>query len=245
MKTALFPIMLGLAGAVTAEDSFKVELVQYKVGSSLGDEVPFEVKPMGHKFGAELSFLVKGEGLVAFKDDSVVIKSMIDRDGKELSKNTRGKAVWKEGSFPKVSEDGDLASFSVELRGDLMGKLEGATIDGSVVMSTGGETDKGSGKLSKGAKPVEIGPFKVSIGKAGMFGRDGTSIKIQGDYAAIIELEVKDGDKKLDDSGTSWSGDTKTYSFEKAEAKELDVTISYWKNLSEVTVPIKVTIGSK
>ena len=111
---------------------------------------------------------VKGEGLVSFKEDSVVIDRFTSRDGKELSKLGNGKPDWKEGSFPKVSDDANLASFSIELWGDLMGKIEGGTLEGSVTMFAGGETDKGDGTLSKGAKPVEIGPFKVSIGKPGV-----------------------------------------------------------------------------
>ncbi len=243
MNRSLIPLTLGLAVSALAGEAPKVSLIQYRVGASLGDEIPFEVKPMGHEYGAQLAFLVKGEGLVSFKEDSVAIDRFTSRDGKELSKSGNGKPNWKEGSFPKVSEDANLASFSIELRGDLMEKIEGGTLEGSVTMFAGGETDKGNGTLSKGAKPVEIGPFKVSIGKPGMFGGDGTAIKVQGDYASIIEIVVTDGGEKLNSSGSSWSGDTKTFSFDKAAGDKLEVSISYWKNLKEIKVPIEVTVG--
>ncbi|MFC7336184.1 hypothetical protein ACFQY0_03270 [Haloferula chungangensis] len=245
MNRILIPITLSLAAKTVDAAEPEVSLVQYQVGASLSDEVPFDVKPMGHKYGAQLAFLVKGESLVAFKEDSVVIDSITSRDSKELSKSSNGKASWKEGSFPKVGEDGNLASFSVEIRGDLMGKIEGATIKGSVVMLTGGETDEGSATVSKGAKAVEIGPFKVSIAKGGMFAGNGTSIKVQGDYASIIEISATDGGKKLDSSGSSWSGDTKTFSFGKADGDSLEVSIRYWKNLTEIKVPVSVTVGGE
>ncbi|MGB6219703.1 hypothetical protein [Haloferula sp.] len=244
MNPTAFLIVPGLLTTALAEDPISVRLVQYQVGASLSDKVPFEVKPMGHKFGAELAFLVSGPNLVAFKEDSVVIDRMLDRDGNELSKNKRGKSIWEEGSFPKVSEDGDVGSFTVELRGELMGRLEGAKVEGSVVMFTGGETDEATGKLIKGAKPIDVGPFKVSISSGGMFGgKDSTSIKVVGDYASIIELEIMDGGKKLNSSGGSWSGDSKTFSFSKAENSELEVRVSYWKNLSETKVPFQITVG--
>ena len=243
MKLRQSAVLLGFISTASAEETISVQLVQYRVGASLGSEVPFNVKPMGHDYGAELSFLVKGKGLVSFKEDSVAISRFTSRDGKELYKSPNGKANWEESPFPKVAENGSLASFAVEFKDDLIGKVEGGTIEGSFSMFTGGETDKDSANVTKGAKAVEIGPFKVSIGKSGMFGGDGTSIKIQGDYASIIEITAKDGDKKLNSSGSSWSGDTKTYSFDQAKAEQIEVTISYWKNLSEVVVPFKATVG--
>ena len=68
---------------------------------------------MGHEAGVKLSFLVRGENLVAFKDDSVDIKTFKLADGKEISKTRAGKGNWEQESFSKVSEDGKLGTFTV------------------------------------------------------------------------------------------------------------------------------------
>ena len=62
MKLRQSAVLLGFISTASAEETISVQLVQYRVGASLGSEVPFNVKPMGHDYAAELSFLVKGKG---------------------------------------------------------------------------------------------------------------------------------------------------------------------------------------
>jgi hypothetical protein len=237
-------IALSLVPFVLAAEPFEISLLQLQAGRSLGEEIPFDVKPMGYEPGAELSFLARGENLVAFKDDSVEIKSFKLGDGREWSRTRSGKANWKQGSFSKVSEDGKLGSFSVKFPGDLLGALEGASLDGTITAVTASKSEEKKIELTAGDKTkMPLGPFEISAGTGGgLFGGggDGTSITITGDHKAVVEITVMDGSAKLDSNGSSWSSDTKTYSFKKAKGEKLAVSVRYWTDLKEEAVPFKM-----
>jgi hypothetical protein len=237
-------IALSLLPLVLAAEPFQVSLLQVQAGRPVGEELPFDVKPMGYEPGAKLAFLVRGENLVAFKDDSVEIKSFKLGDGREWSRTRSGKANWKQGSFAKVGEDGKVGSFSVEFPGDLLGVLEGASLDGSITAVTASKSEEKKIELTAGDKTLQpMGPFEISAGAGGgLFGggSDGTSITIKGDPKAVVEITVMDGGAKLEGNGSSWSGDSKTYFFKKAKGEKLAVTVRYWTDLKEEAVPFKM-----
>jgi hypothetical protein len=242
MKVLLLAALLG--STCFAEETFAVRLVQCQIGRPLGDEVPFEVKPMGHDAGVKLSFLVTGENLVAFKDDSVDIKSFTLGDGRQWARTRSGKANWEQESFSKVGEEGTIGSFTVKFPGDLFGAVEGATLDGSITAITASKSEEGKAELTVGDKTEhKVGPFTVSAGGGGgLFGggSDGTTITVKGDHKGVIEVVAMDGDTKLDGSGSSWSGDSKSFHFDKAKGKTLAVTVRYWTDLKEVVIPFKM-----
>lgn len=245
----LFLASLLLGAACHAGDGFDVRLIQCQIGKPLGDEVPFEVKPMGHDAGVKLSFLVSGENLVAFKDDSVDIKAFTLGDGRQWARTRSGKPNWEQESFSKVNEEGTLGTFTVKFPGDLFGAVEGATLEGSITGITASKSEEGKVELEAGDKTLhEVGPFEVSAGGGGgLFGGggDGTSITVKGDHQGVIEVVVMDGDKKLDGNGSSWSGDSKSYHFDKAAGKKLAVTVRYWTDLKEVAIPFKMAPEKK
>lgn len=228
---------------------FEVSLVRLQAGRPLPDGVPFEVKPMGHEAGVKLSFLVRGENLVAFKDDSVDIKSFKLGDGREWSRTRSGKPNWEQESFSKVAEDGTIGSFTVTFPGDLFGVLEGAALEGTITAVTASTPEEKKVELTAGDKTVhDVGPFKVSAGGGGGFlggGGNGTSITVAGDHQGVIGLTVMDGETELDGNGSSWSGDRKTYHFQKAKGDKLAVTLHYWTDLKEVPVPFKMEPAKK
>lgn len=246
MKAA---IALSLVPFVLAAEPFQVSLVQVQAGRPLGQEIPFNVKPMGYEPGAKLAFLVRGENLVAFKDDSVEVKSFKLGDGREWSRTRSGKANWKQESFSKVSDDGKVGSFSVEFPGDLFGALEGASLDGTITAITASKSEEKKIELTAGDKTkMPLGPFEISAGGGGgLFGGggDGTSITITGDHKAVVEISVMDGGNKLDGNSSSWSGDSKTYHFDKAKGEKLAVTVRYWTDLKEEVVPFKMEPAKK
>jgi hypothetical protein len=243
-------LLLACLVAPLAAESFDVQLVQTRVGRPLGDEVPFEVKPMGHEPGVEFSFLIRGADLVAIKDDSVDIATFTLADGRQWARTRSGRANWKQQSFAKVSEDGKLGSFAVTFPGDLHGVVEAATLEGSVTAVVATRSEEKKLQLTAGDKTLhEAGPFEVSGAGAGGFfsggGQDQTSVTVKGDHQAVIEVIVMDGGKKLDGNGSSWSGDSKTFHFDKAAGEQLDVTLRYWVDLKEVAVPFKVAPAKK
>lgn len=249
MKSILLAPFLALPFSLVAAP-FEVSLLQCQIGRSAGEELPFDVKPMGYEAGVKLSFLVKGENLVSFKDDSVEIKSFTLGDGRQWARTRSGKANWKQESFSKVGEEGNLGTFTVGFPGDLFGSVEGSSIEGSVVAVTASESEEKTVEIAVGdKKKIAAGSYKVSGGSggAGFFGGggDGTSVSVHGDIKGIVEVVVKDGEKKLDGRGSSWSGETKTFQFEKAKGKKLSVTVRYWTDLEEVEVPFKVAPAKK
>ena len=238
-------ILLSLVPLVLTAGPFEVSLVQVQAGRPLGEEVPFDVKPMSYEPGAKLAFLVRGENLVAFKDDSVEIKSFKLGDGREWSRTRSGKANWEQESFAKVSEDGKVGSFTVKFPGDLFGALEGASLDGAITAITASKAEEKKIELTAGDKTKKpLGSFEIAVseGGGGLFGggSDGTSITLTGDHKAVVEVTVTDGDKKLDDNGSSSFNDSKTYHFDKAKGEKLDVTVRYWTDLKEEVVPFKM-----
>lgn len=243
-------IALALLSPVLTAAPFEVSLLQVQAGLPFGEEVPFEVKPMGYEPGVKLSFLVRGENLVALKDDSVDIKSFKLGDGREWSRTRSGKANWKQESFSKASEDGKLGSFTVKFPGDLFGAIEGATLDGTITAVTASKSEEQKIELTAGDKTKKpLGPFEISAGSGGggLFGGggDGTSITLTGNHQAVVEVIVMDGATKLDGNGSSWSNDTKTFSFDKAKGGKLAVTVRYWTDLKEEAVPFKLAPPAK
>lgn len=242
-KTAI-AVLIG-AGSASAEDP-QVRLVQYQVGAALSDKVPFQVKPMNHAYGAKLAFLIEGKDLVSIADDSLEITALTAADGSELVPLKGRGAAWEQGSFPRVSEDGSVGSFDLEIRGDLMGRLEGSEIEGKITVRSGTETETLSESLELGAAAREIGPFKIRAKTSKGFGGDeGLAVEVVGDYESIVDLAVSVGTDELEGQGTSWSGKTKTFSFPKTDAEAVKMELSFWTDLKDLDVPFKVRIGAK
>ncbi|WP_264485028.1 hypothetical protein [Luteolibacter arcticus] len=242
-------IALSLVPLVLTAGPLEVSLVQVQTGKPLGEEVPFDVKPMGYEPGVRLAFLVRGENLVAFKDDSVEVKSFKLGDGREWSRTRSGKANWEQESFAKVSDDGKVGRFSVKFPGDLFGVIEGASLDATVTAITASKSEEKKIELTAGDKTKHpLGPFEISAGGGGgLFGGggDGTAITITGNHQAVVEVSVIDGGAKLDGNGSSWSNDAKTYNFDKAKGEKLAVTVRYWTDLKEEVVPFKMEPAKK
>lgn len=242
-----FALLSLLAAPLALAADLQVSLLQTQVGKSSGGELPFDVKPMGYEPGVKLSFLVRGENLVAFKDDSVEIKSFKLADGKDIAKTRAGKPNYDQESFSKVSEDGKLGSFTVKFPGDVSGGVEGGSLEGSIVIITASKSEEKEVELTLADKAAkEVGPFKVAPSGGGLFGGGGgTGIEITGDHSGVIEVVVEDGGKKLESNGSSWSGKQKTYMFNKAEAKTVKVKLRYWTDMKEQPLPFKLEPAKK
>lgn len=250
MKAALFLALLPLPALLAAEPP-AVTLIQTRIGKPLGEDVTFDIKPMGHQPGVTFSFLVRGENLVSFKDDSVHITDFTLADGRQWARTRGGKPNWEQESFPKVAESGQLGTFGVSFPGDLHGQIDRATLTGTVTAITAAESDEKTLTLTAGdPEKKDLGPFKVTAGSGGggLFGgggEDSTTVRLTGRHQAIIQVTLLDGDTPLESNGSSWSGDTKSYHFPKAKGADLKVTLRYWTDLQELTIPFKIAPAGK
>lgn len=234
-----------IAGTSMAAEEPSVRLVQYQVGVALSDKVPFSVKPMNHAYGAKLAFLIEGEDLVAIPDDALTMTKMAASDGSELAPLKGRAAAWEQASFPKISDDGTVGSFGVEIRGDLMGRLEGATLEGTITVRTGAETEEAQKSLTLGGDSEKFGELAISAESSeGFGGTPSLSVEVKGDHESIVEIKAIAEGKELDSNGASWSGQQKTYNFEATDAEEIEVKVSYWTNLKEIEVPFSLVVGS-
>jgi hypothetical protein len=241
MKFTILPFaVLMPSQLVNAAEPITVTLAQCQVGMPLGEEVPFSVKPMGHEVGVKLSFLVRGENLVGFKDDSVEIAKFTLTDGREWARTRTGRPNWKQESLARVDEEGKVGSFAVQFPGNVFGAVEGATLEGTIVVITASNREEKEVELVQSEKsPIEVGPFNVSTGSGGgLFGGGNhqTAIRVVGNHEAIIEVVATADGKPLDSRGSSWSGNQRTYHFDKSEAEKLKVTLRYWTDLTEQKV---------
>lgn len=201
---------------VASSHAQSAKLVSVTAAAGVPEGADYQVKPMGYEYGVTLHFFVEGENMISFDKDSLKAKG------------------WKLGSFPKVGDDGTQGSFSIHKKGDFLGKADALKAEGSVVVFTGSETKSLTQKMAVGAEPVEMGPYKVHLGKSkGMFGGEG--LNVTGEIMKIKEVTVMQGGKKLKNQGSSWSGKSKTFSFKDLKG-DAEVTIVYWPNLEKTEV---------
>jgi hypothetical protein len=243
-----------IAGSLMAADAPTVTCkpVMITTCAELPASIDFHTRPMGYELGIKIAYLIEGEDLIGFKDESLSITSITTADGKDISKKRNGKAAWKQDSFPKTTDDGKYGIFAIEISENAFGKTDGLTVNGSIVALTGGDrqTKKLTFKVGD-AKVEDVGGLKVSLtgskksaeneGPFGGFGGGGFGVQVTGDIAKVAELAMSEGDKNLDRQGSHWSGTQKTWNFAKPTGDTVTVEITWWNKLA----PVTVTIGKK
>lgn len=217
MVKTLSTLYLGSLLACPIALADEAKLIGVNAHSGLPEGADFSVQPMGYKFGATLHFFVSGENMISFNEDS------LKADG------------WKLGSFPKVSNDGTQASFSITKKGDFIDKLDSIKAAGSVTIFTGTTTETQKHIFEKKGEKAKIGPFTVSIGgKSGGF-FSGKGVHIKGKHSTIKKVVVMQDGKELDSNGSSWANDSKTIDFENIKPGA-EVSITYWPKLEQKVI---------
>jgi hypothetical protein len=246
-------LLLALAGGMLAAadaPAFTCKPVMVTACGELPASIGFTDRPMGYELGFKVTYLIEGQDLIGFKEDSLQVSAITTADGKELAKKRNGKPAWKQGSFPKTTDDGRYGIFTVEVAENLFGKTDGVGISGSIVALSGSDrqTKKLAMKASE-AKVEDVGGLKVTLvgdkkdkgaGAAApkpFFGGGGFGVQVSGDIGKIAEVVVLDGDAKLDSQGSSWSGTQRTWNFAKPAGDSVTVEITWWNKMSSVTVP--------
>jgi hypothetical protein len=202
-------------------------------------DMAFDVKPMGHEAGFEIYYLVEGEGLAGVKEDSLVVDAILTKDGKDISKSRTGRPAWEQGPWPKVSEDGKYAVFSVKSDVDQFGNVESLSVKGSITIQAATQRDKKNATLVLAEKqPKKIGPFTVVAEGAGdeadAMGGANLGIRVSGPLASLLDVSVSTPDgKALESQGNMGDGTTRTFFFEACTAPSVTVEANYWTDLSE------------
>lgn len=245
-------LMLALAAAVIPAAEATVascKPVMISACAELPASIDFQNRPMGYELGFKIVYLVEGEDLIGFKKDSLVITTITGADGKDLAKKRNGKPSWKEGSFPKTTDDGKFGIFEIEVSENQFGRTDGISVTGSITAFSGSDRQTRKVTLTVGeAKVEDVGGLKVHLvgGGAGaktekpsfFGGGDSFGVEVEGDINKLAEVELFDGTTKLEHQGTSWSDTQKTCNFTKPAGKTLTAEITYWNKLATVLVPI-------
>lgn len=245
-------VLLMLAtGSLAAADGPVVTCKPVMITScaELPASIGFQERPMGYELGVRIAYLVEGEDLIGFKDDSLAVTAITTADGKNIANKRNGKPAWKQGSFPKTTDDGKFGIFTIEVSENVFGKTDGLSVSGTIVALSGSDrqTRKASFKLSE-AKAEDVGGLKVSLvgakkgkedaGTNPFFGGGGFGVQASGDITKVAEVVMLEGTTKLDPQGSSWSGSERTWNFGKPTGDSVTVEITYWNKLAAVTVPI-------
>lgn len=247
----LLPVLLAAAIAGAAEPAaLAAKPIQIISCSELPVELPYDVKPMQHKPGFRISYLVTAADLIGFKEDSLVIGRLATADGRNLAANRLGKPTCELGSFPKVTEDGRCGVFELECSEAAFGSVESLAVAGSVVALTGSDLQHQEVAFAVDTpSEATVGSFAISFGsledraKSGLVGggKDGYLIRIMGNKAAIANLAIVDGEQRIKPTFSSGGGGRNVYGFAKPAKNAARLAISYWKNVQEV----QVVIGGK
>lgn len=209
--------------------------IQATFSAPIPDDVPFDVKPMGYdKPGYQIVYLVKGENISGIDEESLKIDMVRTKDGKDISKNFKGKPTYELGPFAKVADNGKYARFTVSIEPDKITQSEIPEVHGSISVSTAGGTEVKTVQLkTSGGEPQTAGQFTVSVAKAGggMFGSDGFGITLKGPENVLSSIEVTSGGKACESEGTMTLNGVKTFYFEKPTAADVTVSLTCWTDL--------------
>ena len=250
MKTAsgsLLATLLVIATSALAQQPKgpMVKMAQIRSSAPLPADVPFDVKPMGYEPGFEIGYVVKGEGLASVKKDSLVMDHILTREGVNLAASRAGQPGYEMGAFPKVSEDGRYASFSVKVNQDAFGKVESLAMKGRITLLMATQRETASATLATaGGESVQAGPFTVAIhsgnseGMGGaFFGGGQFGVQVSGPCDSLIDLKLLDGGRATESEGTMTSGNGPTvYFFPKPTHGPATVQIHYWTDMKEQKV---------
>jgi len=213
------------------------------------------------KAGCEITYLIAGENISAIEEKSVSITSITTKDGKDLSKDTRGRAAWKLGPFPKASDDGSYAVFSLFV--PIEGAMTVPIVKGSITVKAAGKTETQTLTFKTANKGVEqkTGPFTFAVADDAKdgdddtmrgFGFGGFGITMTGDMNLIADISINAGGRTIKRQGhmsinnqttkdgkLDLSKQTTTYQFASApRTPEFTLTVTYFTDMRDVPVAI-------
>ncbi len=253
MKYLLMAAVLVAACTLGAQD-FVVKPIMVQDCAPIGESLKFDEKPMGYEPGFKIFFLITGKDMTGFKKDGLSIEYIKGKDGKDISKSRTGKENYKMGSFPKVSDDGKKATFSIESDEDVFGSAESMQIRGKITMvsSTKSETltskelDATKNESQKtGNFTVTANPKADADGMMVDMGGNDKSLKVsvQGPMESISNISFVVDGKESKSNGWFGMDNSRTYTLEATKGNKVTVKISYWADMKDTPVPFDIKLG--
>jgi len=218
------------------EPTFKVTPIQTVACDDLPNNLSFKFKPFGYSKGFQVHYLIEGENLVAIKKESLKVEYIKGKDGKDISK-LRGKDTYKLGSFPKVSDDGKYALFSVASKSNQFGKVDSLELKGSITLFSASKNEKKSLEATIGTTQ-KIGPLSITVSQDKY--KDSRIVVDVSNAHALIDLKLIDGDKEYKAKNSSWRKQSRHYKFEKPKNTTFTLKASYWIEMKELSIPFGI-----
>ena len=194
------------------------------------ETLPSDMKPMNFdKTGCEITFIVKGEDLLSIPNDALNITSITSGDGKDLSKDRRGRDAWKFNAFfAKISENGNYARFSIFVPTEIPQTIPVINGTFAVKAASGVKTETLTFKTDEKGKEQKLGSFTFAIeddaddndddNDGGVFTTSGNffsfsggtfqsdksfKINMKGDNTIVSEIKIVAGGRTIKTQGHS------------------------------------------
>lgn len=255
----------------------RIRPIEYTAGAALPPDLPQELflNKGGRDAGsAKIKYLVEGSALVGI--DKLSIDSIQLADGTEISKlredektekpsgvgkfffgdkPTKDEPAWELGTFPRVSHDGDYATFELEIHRPLVGKIESTKITGTATMLLGYDRKQETVEIpAKEKKTVDVGPFRITVEpvkpdaeakpKAEVeipffAAPSGPSVDltITGPMKSLDAYEMLDGTEQVN-SWYSNEENKRTYHLPVPKTGKFTIKLGYWNTIKKVTAKL-------
>jgi len=215
----LLPALLLAAFCASAQDKeVSAKPIQYTFNLPSIDALPKHMRYSRYEnIGCEITYFVVCDGLVSIEHDSLTITAVTDKDGKDISKDTRGRDAWKSKGASTTTTDGNTyATFSIFV--PTGAPMEVPVVKGTITAKVAGKTEAQFLNFKTAEKGVaqKAGPFTFAIaddtkedaednanlrifrgGKMDGRAGGGLDITMEGDRSMIKDVTLNDGGKTL------------------------------------------------
>ena len=251
LRLLTVPLLSLILPAVAAPPTVKccgVSVVAEHYGDGFEALRPFQA----FDDGVRVAFMVKAAegGLLSFDADGGSVTEFVDDKGTALLLKDKFKNGF--GAFPKISEDGKAAVFTVEGTVPPAAGAKTATVKGTAVfrMASKQETVKGDPAAFKKGAVLPCGKLSVTVEKIEASGGEtSVTLKATENLDGIKEYRFLDAAGKVlkSESGgrSSFSfGSSRQYSVEwNVKGKPAALEFVRWTDMQVVKVPFAATVG--
>jgi hypothetical protein len=240
----LFPLLLTSALCAYAQDEEDEALTAEPIKFTLN--LP-SIEGLPQKFsretvGCEITYFVPHDRRINIENDSLKITSVTNKDGKDISKDSRGRNAWKFGGTHTSTFNRDTyTTFSIFIPTET--PLDIPVVKGTLTAKVAGKTEAQFLNFKTDEKGVEqkVGPFTISIKD-----EDNFAIHLKGDTELLSEISLSAGGQKIHQRGSSSSMSVNngvrtsetTYTYPKPTTLEFTLTVTFFTEMKDVSITL-------